>query len=134
MRSDGVAAVCRELDIRLIAYSPLALGLLARPLETQVWPTGARGALFRRLAPALGELQAEMARIAVGHDAGLAAVALNWCRAHGAMPIPGLRRPDQVEQAAAALAWTMDPEDRARLDRLALGLQARMPANPFQSE
>ncbi len=134
VRSDGVAAVCRDLDIRLIAYSPLALGLLARPLEAQVWPPGARGALFRRLAPALGGLQAEMARIAAVHDSGLAAVALNWCRSHGAMPIPGLRRPDQVEQAAAALAWSMDPEERARLDRLALGLPSRMPANPFQSD
>jgi pyridoxine 4-dehydrogenase len=134
VQPDGVASVCRELDIRLIAYSPLALGLLARPLESQVWPTGPRGALFRRLAPALGELQAEMARIAVAHDSALPAVALNWCRAHAAMPIPGLRRPAQVEQAAAALTWTMDPEDRARLDRLALGLQARMPANPFQSD
>ena len=134
IRSGGVADVCRELDIRLIAYSPLALGLLARPLESQSWPAGPRGALFRRLAPALEGLQAEMARIGAAHDAGLVAVALNWCRAHGAMPIPGLRRPDQVDQAAAAMAWSLNPEDRARLDGLALGLAARMPANPFQSD
>lgn len=134
IRPGGVAEVCQELDIRLIAYSPLALGLLARPLESQAWPSGPRGALFRRLGPALVELQAEMARIAAAHGAGLVAVALNWCRAHGAMPIPGLRRPDQVDQAASALAWSLNPEERARLDRLAQGLQAGMPANPFQSD
>ncbi|MCP9805651.1 aldo/keto reductase [Cyanobium sp. T1B-Tous] len=132
--SGGVADVCRELEIHLIAYSPLALGLLARPLDRQTWPAGPRGALFRRLAPALVDLQAEMARIAVGQAGGLAAVALNWCRAHGAMPIPGLRRPEQVEQAAAALSWTLNLEDRARLDGLARALEARMPANPFQSD
>ncbi len=130
----GVAEVCRELGIQLIAYSPLALGLLARPLNRQTWPAGPRGALFRRLAPALVDLQAEMARIAGGQPGGLAAVALNWCRAHGAMPIPGLRRPAQVEEAAAALRWTLNPEDCARLDGLALALEARMPANPFQSD
>ncbi|MEB3264786.1 MAG: aldo/keto reductase, partial [Synechococcus sp.] len=117
----------------LIAYSPLALGLLARPLDRQRWPSGPRGALFRRLAPALPALQAEMQRIAAAHGADLVAVALNWCRAHGALPIPGLRRPEQVEQAAAALAWSLGPEERSRLDVLALGLPVRMPANPFQS-
>lgn len=133
IRPGGVAEVCHALGIRLIAYSPLALGLLARPLQTQTWPVGPRGALFRRLGPGLVGLQAEMERIAEGHHASLAAVALNWCRAHGALPIPGLRRPDQVEQAAAALAWSLEPEDRDRLDALALGLEVRMPANPFQS-
>jgi pyridoxine 4-dehydrogenase len=75
-----------------------------------------------------------MTRIAASRDASLAAVALNWCRAHGALPIPGLRRPEQVEQAAAALAWNLSEEERRRLDDLALGLDVGMPANPFQSD
>ncbi len=133
IRPGGVAEVCRELGIRLIAYSPLALGLLARPLQSQTWPRGPRGALFRRLSPALMELQSEMGRMASAHDASLSAVALNWCRAHGALPIPGLRRPDQVEQAAAALTWSLPTEECERLDELALRLEAGMPANPFQS-
>jgi pyridoxine 4-dehydrogenase len=74
-----------------------------------------------------------MARIAASHAASLSAVALNWCRAHGALPIPGLRRPDQVDDAAAALTWSLSAEERERLDDLALGLEAGMPANPFQS-
>jgi len=134
IRPGGVAEVCSELGIRLIAYSPLALGLLARPLQDQSMPMGPRGVLFRRLGPALVVLQAEMARIAASHDGNLAAVALNWCRAHGALPIPGLRRPEQVEQAAAALAWNLSEEERRRLDDLALGLQVGMPANPFESD
>ena len=90
--------------------------------------------MFRRLAPALVELQAEMARTAANRDASLAAVALNWCRAHGALPIPGLRRPEQVAQAAAALAWNLSEQERRRLDDLALGLEVGMPANPFLSD
>jgi pyridoxine 4-dehydrogenase len=99
----GVAQVCRELGIPLIAYSPLALGLLARPpSQVSIAPQGPRGTLFRRLEAGLGPLLDTMASIAAGHGSDLAAVALNWCRAHGAMPIPGLRRPDQVETVAAA--------------------------------
>jgi pyridoxine 4-dehydrogenase len=131
----GVAEVCRELGIALIAYSPLALGLLSRtPQGSRPLPRGPRAALFRRLEPQLQPLREAMAELAEGRPGGLTAVALNWCRAHGAMPIPGLRRPDQVEVAAAALTWILSPEDRERLDALVQASgAARMPANPFQS-
>jgi pyridoxine 4-dehydrogenase len=131
----GVAEVCRELGIELIAYSPLALGLLARsPGENDApLPRGPRGLLFRRLLPRVQPLLESMGRIAEPHGASIAAVALNWCRSHGAMPIPGLRRAFQVEDAMACLAWRLEPAEREELDVLALACPLRMPANPFQS-
>ena len=133
--AEGVAAVCRELDVELIAYSPLALGLLSRGTgDARPLPSGTRGALFRRLEPQLAPLRAAMAELAQGRAGGLAAVALNWCRAHGAMPMPGLRSPEQVDRAADALSWQLSSDERQRLDGLALAAgAARMPANPFQS-
>ncbi|MFY8148754.1 MAG: aldo/keto reductase [Prochlorococcaceae cyanobacterium] len=131
----GVAEVCRNLGIELIAYSPLALGLLALGADQgDPLPPGPRGALRRRLLPAAQPLQERLRAIAAARGASPAAVALNWCRAHGALPIPGLRRPDQVDGVAAALAWELSPEERQDLDRLALAQQVRMPANPFQSD
>ncbi len=130
----GILETCRELGIEVLAYSPLALGLLARrPGEGREGLTGTRRALFARLGPGLGELLASMQEIGAPHGASLAAVALNWCRAHGAMPIPGLRRPAQVADVQAALGWQLQPGERDALDQLALALPARMPANPFQS-
>lgn len=130
----GLMDTCRELGIELLAYSPLALGLLARRAgEGRQELTGTRRALFTRLGPGLSQLLAEMERIAEPRGASLAAVALNWCRAHGAMPIPGLRKPAQVADAQAALGWQLELAEREALDRLALALPARMPANPFQS-
>jgi pyridoxine 4-dehydrogenase len=61
-------------------------------------------------------------------------VALNWCRAHGALPIVGLRTPAQAELAAGALAWQLSDAERRQLDALAMGIGQRMPANPFQSD
>ena len=132
----GVVEVCRELGIRLIAYSPLALGLLARCGEHQQAAAGLRGPrrlLWRRLEPALTPLGQAMAAIAAPHGASVAAVALNWCRAHGAMPIPGLRTAGQVDGAANALSWELTEAERLELDRLARASSRRMPANPFQS-
>jgi pyridoxine 4-dehydrogenase len=132
----GLVDVCRELGISLIAYSPLALGLLARSCGHPGASAGLRGPrrlLFRRLEPALVPLGQVMGEIAARYSASLAAVALNWCRAHGAMPIPGLRTPEQVDGASAALSWQITECERLELDRLALATARQMPANPFQS-
>jgi pyridoxine 4-dehydrogenase len=89
--------------------------------------------LYRRLEPVLASLGQVMAEIADRNATSLAAVALNWCRAHGAMPIPGLRTPSQVDGAVAALSWQLTEDERLELDRMALATGRRMPANPFQS-
>ncbi len=128
-----LAASCRELGVDLIAYSPLALGLLSDRAGGGS-PEGPRGLLFRRLRPRIGPLLALMRDIAAEHGAQVSEVALNWCRAHGAMPIPGLRTPEQAEAAAAALCWQLDEPERLALDRQALALPVRMPANPFLSD
>jgi pyridoxine 4-dehydrogenase len=132
----GVVEACRDLGIRLIAYSPLALGLLARSGDSAAKAVGLRRGrqlLLRRLQPSLLPLWQTMAAIALPHGASLAAVALNWCRAHGAMPIPGLRSPEQVDGVVDALSWQLTEPERLELDRLAQASGRRMPANPFQS-
>ncbi|MFN5465314.1 MAG: aldo/keto reductase [Cyanobacteriota bacterium] len=130
----GVAEVCRELGVTLIAYSPLALGWLA-PAEGKPspQPSGPRSLLFARLERGAEAVRQGLLRIAAAREVPAAAVALNWCRAHGAMPIPGLRRIEQVDVAAGAMGWHLSSEERAELDALALANRARMPANPFQS-
>lgn len=135
LADQGVAPVCRELGIELLAYSPLALGLLAQPPgeARAALPPGPRGLLFRRLRPRIQPLLQTIERIGRAHDAPMAAVAINWCRAHGALPLVGLRRADQAEAAAAAATWCLEEEERRDLDRVALRCEARMPANPFQS-
>ena len=138
LASGGVVEVCQELGIELIAYSPLALGLLAcAPGPRPPVPQGPRGLLWRRLWPGLQPLLEALAAVAMTHGASPVEVALNWCRAHGAMPIPGLRRVDQVETAARALTWTLSPAECLELDRLAslsVAAGVAMPANPFVSD
>jgi len=128
----GVAEVCRELGIGLIAYSPLALGLLSRQVGAPP-PTGPRRLLFARLQPRITPLLTLLAAIAHERQSSLAAVALNWCRSHGAMPIVGLRSVDQVDTAAEAAQWQLSEGERQALDQVATGLPVGMPANPFSS-
>jgi len=130
----GLKHTCEALGIELLAYSPLALGVLTVAPGSNPPPcTRLRAGLFRRLLPASLVLRQEMATIAEVHSASMAQVALNWCRAHGAMPLPGLRRVAQARDAVAALQWELSDAERIRLDALSQATSSRMPANPFMS-
>ena len=111
-------AVSRDLDVEVLAYSPLAFGVLgcAPGAEERRPDTWLRGRLFRRLLPVSLELRSEIQAIAIERGTSMAQVALNWCRALGTTPIPGLRTPEQARDVAAALQWSMSPEERQRLD------------------
>ena len=132
----GVSDVCRELGIPLIAYSPLALGLLARAsgsAENQASLQRTRRLLFARLQPRITPLLDLLQALARERQVSQAAVALNWCRSHGAMPIVGLRSIAQAEAAAAAAQWCLSEAERQALDQVAMDLPVAMPANPFCS-
>ncbi len=127
--------VCKELNIELLAYSPLALGVLAISPEESLIPatTLLRKSIFRSLLPASIELRKELKRIALNYSASQAQVALNWCRSHGAMPITGLRNPQQAKDAAQASTWMLSQKEKRALDVLSANCKVRMPNNPFQS-
>ena len=130
-----VIAVSRDLDVEVLAYSPLAFGVLgcAPGAEEKLPATWLRRRLFRRLLPASVELRREMQVIAIERRASMVQVALNWCRALGTTPIPGLRTPAQACDVAAALQWSMSQGELQRLDAARCRCSERMPANPFQS-
>ena len=79
-------------------------------------------------------LRGELQRVALKHGVTMTQVALNWCRAHGTTPIPGLRRPEQARDVAAALTWQLSADETVQLDRLRQSCQRRMPENPFLSD
>lgn len=129
-----VKAVCDELGIRLIAYSPLALGLLTgkysldRPL-----PQGLRRRVFKQILPNMGELDACLRELMAIHQKTMAQVALNWCICKGTMPIPGAKTLAQAQENAGALGWQLSPAEVAALDRAAALATKTMVQNPFQS-
>ncbi len=131
-----IKEVCQELNIQLLAYSPLALGVLAIPPNDKNAPvtTFLRNSLFRRLLPASIELRKELNTIAIDRGASQAQVALNWCRAHDAIPIAGLRNPKHAKDAGKASKWTLNKKEKQALDSLSENCNIRMPNNPFQSD
>ncbi|OKH18309.1 aldo/keto reductase [[Limnothrix rosea] IAM M-220] len=130
----SVKDVCDELGIRLIAYSPLALGLLTgkysldRPL-----PKGLRRRVFKQVLPRMQGLQGCLRELAMLHRKTIPQVALNWCICKGALPIPGAKTLKQAQENAGALGWKLAVAEVEALDQEAAQVTKTMVQNPFQS-
>lgn len=130
----GLKELCDELGIRLIAYSPLALGLLTGKYSAQgPFPPGLRGLLFRQLLPKIQPLLEVLGAIAAHRQKTSAQVALNWCICKGTLPIPGAKTLVQAQQNIGALGWRLDAGELEALDRAAARSDGRMVQNNFQS-
>ncbi|MBM3120553.1 MAG: aldo/keto reductase [Chloroflexi bacterium] len=115
----GLLEVCRELKVTVIAYSPLAQGLLTGKY-TRLHPM--RGLRSARLgAPSYSQLDrlVDLLReIGSGHEGRTPAqVALNWVLCKGAVPIPGAKTAQQAEENAGAVGWRLTPDEVGALDR-----------------
>lgn len=130
----GLKEVCDQLGIKLIAYSPLALGLLTgKYSETGPFPPGIRGLLFRRLLPGLRPLLRTLAEVAQTRNRTQAQVALNWCICKGTLPIPGAKTLTQAQENLGALGWQLSAAEVTALDQAAAGVDRTMVQNIFQT-
>ena len=130
----GLKDLCDRLGIKLIAYSPLTLGLLTGKYSPQgPFPKGIRNFLFRQLLPAIQPLLVTIKAIADSREKTMAQVALNWCICQGTMPIPGAKNRQQVADNLGALGWRLDAGEMVELNQQAATLPKTMVQNIFQS-
>ena len=120
---NGVLQACRELDMALIAYSPLEQGLLTGKYRADASQKIAlpitrsfrvRTARLRKIEPLLQV----MASIANARDKTISQVALNWLLAKDEriIPIPGAKNAHQAGENAGAIGWRLTEEEFRRID------------------
>lgn len=118
IEKNGLLRHCHELDVTVIAYSPLAMGTLTGKYTPSNPPVGVRASQYnRRFLERLTPLLTLMKRIGSDHAGKTPAqVALNWVICKGALPIPGAKNLAQAEMNAGALGWSLTEEEVAALD------------------
>ena len=117
VEKNGLLKQCQELGVRLIAYSPLAMGVLTGKYSAANPPRGFRGRYNSRLLEKMTPLLTLMKRIGSDHAGKTPAqVALNWTICKGTLPIPGAKNLSQAEQNAGAVGWRLTEGDVAALD------------------
>jgi len=128
IESNGVMDTAKELGITIIAYSPIAQGVLSgkyhddpeltRSLQgPRKWRTGFRKKSLRKSFPVIEELR----RLATKYKVTPAQVALNWLiHFHGetVVAIPGATKVRQAEENVGAMSFTLTKRELQGVDEV----------------
>jgi aryl-alcohol dehydrogenase-like predicted oxidoreductase len=128
IESNGVLDACKELGITLIAYSPLAQGLLSGKFHDdpalikkssgpRKFMPAFRASGLERSRPLVDELR----KIAAAHGATASQVALNWlAHFHGdtVVVIPGATKRKHAEENVGSMGFKLSQDELRRIDEL----------------
>jgi aryl-alcohol dehydrogenase-like predicted oxidoreductase len=130
IESDGTLETAKALGVTIIAYTPLASGLLSgkyhqNPELLKHKPFYWRGRLQRDLEKSRLLVKA-LAEMGEKYGATPAQVALNWViHFHGdiVVAIPGATNPRQAAESAGAMRFRLSDDELARLDELSRAIK-----------
>jgi aryl-alcohol dehydrogenase-like predicted oxidoreductase len=125
IETNSILDTAKELGITIIAWSPLASGLLTGkfhkdPSVLQNTPIGRR-MRFRRKLEQTAPLITLLEEIAAGHQATAAQVALNWLINYAGetvVAIPGASKASQAANSAGAMKFSLSEEEPGRIDEM----------------
>jgi aryl-alcohol dehydrogenase-like predicted oxidoreductase len=118
--TNGVLDACRELGVTLIAYTPLAGGMLTGKYSAENRPTG----FYRRVLPRYRRKALDAIQPVVGllreigdrHSKSPSQVAIRWLIEDPiVLPIPGAKNGKQAMDNAAALGFSLAADEVAAL-------------------
>jgi len=125
IETNGVLDAAKELGVTIVAWSPLASGLLTgkfhkNPETLNQRPFGRRMMLRRRTERSRPLVEA-LEEVAAEYDSTAAQVALNWLvnfQGETVVAIPGASKAHHAEQSAAAMKFRLSDGEMSRLDEL----------------
>lgn len=120
IEKNGLMQQCFDQGITVLAYSPLAMGVLTGKYSNGKPVKGIRSSRYnQRTLDRIKPLIQLMNKIGSDHAGKTAAqIALNWVWCKGAVPIAGAKSPVQAQQNAGALGWRLSDDEIDRLDRM----------------
>ena len=125
---EEVLPYCRRENISVLAWSPLAKGILTGKYTTARRP----GDELRKDSPYFREenlracenLLSVLKRIGAVHGKSAAQVSLAWLkREGGVIPIPGAKNPVQAEENIGAAGWSLTPLELEEIEAARSGLK-----------
>lgn len=113
-------AVCEELDVHIIGFTPIGQGLLCDNLTDEKFEKNLARRMLRVQRTELDTLRGVLSRLATQYEKSMAQVALNWCLQHNVIPLVGCRSVQQARDSVGGVGWTLAAADVQALDEVAL--------------
>ena len=122
--TSGILDYCKENGITFCAYMVLEQGALSGKYDTQhPFPEDSdRGRTYNPMLPELEKLNAALKEIADRHGVSVAQLPVAWAIAKGTLPIIGVTKVNQVEDAVQAASLELSQDEIQAME--ALGDQA----------
>ena len=119
--TSGILDYCKANDITFFSYMVLEQGALSGKYDTKhPFPENSdRGAVYNPLLPHLEKLNAGLQKIADHHGVAIAQLPIAWAIAKGTLPIIGVTKAYQVDDAARAVALELTAEEIKTMEKLA---------------
>lgn len=123
---DELIPFCREHQMGVIPYSPLAKGLLTGKFDSTSTFSDIRsrdpefmGNRYQRNLSLVDGLKS----IANGYNKSVSQLVINWTTSQPGItaPIIGAKRPSQVTENVGGVGWTLRDDDRTRIESLLRG-------------
>ena len=121
----GILKYCKENDIHFFAYLVLEQGALSGKYDTaHPMPEGsARAQTYNPVLDKLEILNAELKKLADKYGVGAAQIPVAWAIAKGTLPIIGVTKENQVEDAVKACNVSLTADEVAELEKTADSLE-----------
>ncbi|HIZ07889.1 MAG TPA: aldo/keto reductase [Candidatus Eubacterium avistercoris] len=119
--TSGILDYCKENDITFFSYMVLEQGALSGKYDTKhPFPENSdRGAVYNPMLAQLEELNAGMKEIADRRGVSVALLPIAWAIAKGTLPIIGVTKVYQIEDAVKGARLELTDEEIETLERLA---------------
>ena len=123
--TSGILDYCKENGITFFSYMVLEQGALSGKYDTKhPFPADSdRGTVYNPMLPQLEKLNACLKEIADAHGVAPAQVPVAWAIVKGTLPIIGVTKVYQVEDAAKAAALELSAQEIERMEKLAGEMQ-----------
>lgn len=122
IETDGTLEAAKELGVTIIAYSPLAQGVLTGRFHRDPGLISKlpfiRKRIVRRTVEKSRPLVEMLGEVSTFYGVSTAQIALNWLISYKGdmvVAIPGATRAEQAAQNARAMSFTLSPSDMKRL-------------------
>ena len=121
----GILDYCKENDIHFFAYMVLEQGALSGKYDTAhpMLAGSARAETYNPVLDKLEVMNAELKKLAEKYSVGTAQIPVAWAIAKGTLPIIGVTKENQVEDAVKAANIALTAEEVAELEKVADSLE-----------